>query len=208
MAKPTTLTAAPVKAAATARTNRSAGEAGGTEITLITGERVLETHDAAGHPQFSVAAGGTPHTPVFVSQIRAARYLIDSGALPFVGSELDPALFEGTLATGGSHDGTAVVIHWHGPSTPSMLWLMGRHDQAAGVTSGVIASSSGAQFRAALALEPASSRGSRSGPLRGIDQIGLPSGVVPSLLQPPDFLERALTIDGVNSLGRRTQRMP
>jgi hypothetical protein len=194
----TTFSTVPVTAAAAAPAHRSSG---GSEFTLITGERVLETSDAAGRTQFSVVSGGGADAPVFVYRIGTARYFIDSEALRFVGRELDPALFDGALTAGGTRSGIPVVVHWRGASAPSMPWLVDRHAVAAGVTRGVVTASSGAVFRAALAREPASSRGSWTGPLSGVDHIGPASGVTTPPRESPLFKQFTLTIDGINSAG-------
>jgi hypothetical protein len=170
----------------------------GTEVTLVTGERVLETRSATGRPEFTVVSSGVP---VFIEQFGTATYLVDADALPFMGSELDPSLFSAGAASGASA-GTAVVVDWHGSSAPAMPWLTDQRSVSPGVTDGVITAASGAVFRAALAQEPGSARGSWSGSLSGIDRISAQGGVTPLIQESPDFVQYTLTIDGVNAAGR------
>jgi len=165
-----------------------------TALTLITGERVLETQDASGHMRFSVESGGAP---VIMDSFGSTRYLVDADALPFMGSELDPGLFSSTSATGSF----AVTVDWHGTVAPAMPWLAGAKTIAAGVTEGTITASSGAAFRAALAAEPASARGAWTGALAGIDHISL-TGVTAPIRQSPNFVQYTLTVKGINAAGQ------
>jgi hypothetical protein len=160
-----------------------------TELTLITGERVLETQDAAGQTRFTVASQGAA---VFMDAFGTTRYFVDADALPFMGSELDPSLFD-TASSSGSF---AVTVAWHGAAAPAMPWLVGARTVAPGVTDGTITASSSSAFRAALAA----AGGTWSGALAGIDRISLAGATAP-VRQSPDFVQYTLTINGINAAG-------
>ena len=164
-----------------------------TALTLITGERVLETQDASGRMRFSIESRGAP---VIMDSFGSTRYLVDADALPFMGSELDPGLFDSASASGSY----AVTVDWHGAVAPAMAWLVGAKTIAAGVTEGAITASSAAAFRAALAAEPASARGAWTGALAGIDHISLTGAAAP-IRQSPNFVQYTLTVKGINAAG-------
>ena len=162
-------------------------------LTLITGERVLETQDASGRMRFSIESRGAP---VIMDSFGSTRYLVDADALPFIGSELDPGLFDSASASGSF----AVTVDWHGAVAPAMPWLVGAKTTSAGVTEGTITASSGAAFRAALAAEPSSARGAWTGALAGIDHISLTGATAP-IRHSPDFVQYTLTVKGINAAG-------
>jgi len=187
------VTASRVTAAAPASTFRPAAT---TEFTLITGERILETQGAGGRPEFAIASLGAA---VFTYQVGAARYFIDSAAMPFVGSELDPTLFEQAASAGGA---VAVVVDWHGHAAPRLPWLLEQRTIAAGVTGGLITATSGAALRSALVQEPASARGAWAGALSGVDRISSTAGATTPARQSPLFVQYTLTVDGIDGAGR------
>ncbi|MDQ6848789.1 MAG: hypothetical protein M3070_02125 [Actinomycetota bacterium] len=174
------------------------------EVTLITGERVLQTQDAAGRYGFTILSGGASSSPVFTYGIGSSRYVVDAAALPFIGSQLDAALFDSATATAGSTPGeVAVLVAWHGAAAPSMSWLNHQHTASHGMTSGIITAASGVALRSALAQQPRSSRGTGwAGPLAGIDRILLDGAATSPPPPSPQFVQYTLTINGIDSSGR------
>jgi hypothetical protein len=185
-------------ASSVAATDTLAQPRSATAFMLLTGERVVETKDASGRPQFAVTSGAVP---VFIDQVGPTRYLVDATALPFMGRELDPSLFTDTSAAAAAGDGVAVVVDWRGKAAPAMSWLESQQTVAPGVTDGRITTASAPALRAALAQEARSSPDAWSGSLSGIDRISAQGATAAPHRQSPLFVQYTLTVKGVDATG-------
>jgi len=168
---------------------------------LVTGERILDTVDANGRHAFTIDSRSAAAEPLLAFRLGAARSFVPEVALPYLGSQLDPALFNGAaLTTLPARDTVPVLVDWHGSSVPAMSWLTNQRAVAAGETSGEITAASSAPLRRAL-TEQSGTPGTWSGPLAGIDHIALNANVSPPP-PTPQFVQYTLTINGLDTGGR------
>jgi hypothetical protein len=191
-------TTLPGRAAASFATPAPSGDTH--SVTLVTGERVLVTHDAAGRLRYEATGS---NVPLFTYATRSDTIIADAAARPFVGARLDRALFDTADLDSESTAGRVpVLVTWHGSSAPSMPWLLRQRSAGPGLTSGVISAASGALLRSDLAAQPRSPSAAWSGPLAGVDHIGF-AGPTPTPPPPgPQFVEYTLTVNGINAAGR------
>ncbi len=163
-------------------------------ITLVTGQRILQSTGTDGRLAVSAAASADASTPLLTFQANGALYVVPAVALHSFGAILDPSLFD-TGALSQAETGTpgqmAVQVQWHGAPTPAMPWLLHPVEVAAGVTDGVVTTSSGSGLQSAIS----------AGTLTGIDRISL-TGVASHARRPSSgFTLYTLTVNGIDARG-------
>ncbi len=162
-------------------------------ITLVTGQRVLETTRPNGILAFNAVAPA-PASPLVTFEANAAWYVIPAVVIHSVGGQLDPTLFQ-TEALSRVESATPgqipVQVQWHGPSAPAMPWLLHPVTVSVGVTDGVVTGSSGMALESSVA----------AGTLTGIDRISLLGGSAPAHHPSAGFTLYTLTVNGIDFKG-------
>ncbi len=162
-------------------------------ITLVTGERILERSGSGGGLSYSAVAPAD-RTPLLRFETNGASYVIPAVAMHSVGAPLDASLFNTAAlqqAESASPGQVPVRVQWHGATAPVMSWLVHPVTVAAGVTDGVVTSSSGAALQSAVA----------AGTLTGIDRISLVGAAPSPRPTPAGFTLYTLTVNGINAAG-------
>ena len=138
-------------------------------VTLVTGQRVLETVNANGAT--IVSATPSVASPLLSFEVNSAWYAVPAVVVHSIGAQLDPALFD-LSALGKAEAATPgqvpVQVQWQGVSAPAMPWLLHPTTITAGVTDGVVTTASGPALQGALA----------AGTLTTISRISLVGAVV------------------------------
>jgi hypothetical protein len=163
-------------------------------ITLVTGQRILESTGPDGKLAFSDAAGAAA-SPLLTFEANATWYAVPAVVMHSLGGQLDPGLFE-TAALAEAEAGTSgavpVQVEWHGTTAPAMPWLLHQVASAPGVTDGVVTNASGAVLESALL----------AGPLPGVDRISLNGAVARPRRARSGFSLYTLTVNGIDGQGR------
>ncbi len=187
---------APASATATPGAPRQATVS---RVTLVTGEQVALRTDAAGRQSAAVASAG--RSALLTYRIGSTSYFVPPAAAPFVGAQLDPALFGSTSLSDVETAGMMpVLVRWHGAVRPSMPWLVGPHDAGAGTVAGTVTRTSGADLERDLATQSRSARSGWTGALQGVDGITL-GGSTAARLPSPRFPMFTLTVRGIDPAG-------
>lgn len=163
-------------------------------MTLVTGQRILQSTGADGRLAVSAAAPADAATPLLTFEADGAWYVVPAVALHSFGVQLDPSLFDaGALSQAevGTPGQIPVQVQWHGAVAPAMPWLTHPVQVATGVTDGVVTSSSG------MALQSAVSAGT----LTGIDRISLMGAASHARRPSSGFTLYTLTVNGIDSSG-------
>jgi hypothetical protein len=161
-------------------------------ITLVTGERILESAGPNGAVVFSAVSAAA--TPVVTFEANAAWYVIPDVVIHSIGAPLDATLFKTeavSQAEAASPGEVPVQVHWHGVAAPAMPWLVHPVNVATGVTDGVVTSTSGALLESSLA----------AGTLTGIDHVSLVGAAPSAARRLPAFTLYTLTVDGIDLKG-------
>jgi hypothetical protein len=184
--------ASPAEAHHVANTNPGAAQPSRL-ITLVTGQRILESAGPGGRPAFAVASSGAA-TPLLTFEANSAWYVVPAIAMHSVGEQLDLGLFDAeslSQAEAGSPGEVPVVVQWHGSAAPAMPWLIDQVPAAPGVTDGVVTAASGAVLESAIAADG----------LTGIDRISLSGTVTSPRRAAPGFSLYTLTVNGIDATG-------
>jgi hypothetical protein len=161
-------------------------------VTLVTGQRVLETASANGATVISAAPSVA--SPLLSFEVNSAWYAVPAAAVHSVGAQLDPALFDlaalskAEAATPGQ---VPVQVQWQGASAPAMPWLLHPTTITAGVTDGVVTTASGPALQDALA----------AGTLTTISRISLRGAVTAPSMPSAGFTLHTLTVNGIDFKG-------
>lgn len=161
-------------------------------VTLVTGQRVLETASANGATV--VSASPSVASPLVSFEADSAWYAVPAVAVHSVGAQLDPALFDlsalskAEAATPGQ---VPVQVQWQGASAPGMPWLLHPTTITAGVTDGVVTTASGPALQDALA----------AGTLTTISRISLLGAVTAPSMPSAGFTLHTLTVNGIDFKG-------
>ncbi len=161
-------------------------------ITLVTGERVLESAGPNGAVAFNTVS--KPATPMVTFEANSAWYVLPAVVMHSLGVQLDPTLFriDALIQAEAAAPGQVPVqVSWHGTSAPAMPWLVHPVSVSAGTTDGVVTASSGAGLQSALA----------SGALTNIDRVSLAAAVSAARQRAPGFTLHTLTVNGIDFKG-------
>jgi hypothetical protein len=190
-----------------------AGGVGSSVVTLVTGDRIVVTTDAAGRRTTAPLPPATsaPATGGYVTvDTGADEYIVPVAALPYVGSTLDQSLFDvSRLAASGSPAASRLRVQGSGATVPALpgLRLAPVAPREAG---GVLTAAGGAAFGQALARQWAadgaawkhgSARSAAAGLFTGVDRISAPAAVTGPVLS-PNFAMQTLTVHGIDRQGR------
>jgi hypothetical protein len=163
-------------------------------ITLVTGQRILESTGADGRLAFTEDSTAAS-SPLLTFEANSTWYAVPAAVMHSLGGQLDPGLFE-TAALSDAEAGTSgsvpVQVQWHGGAAPVMAWLLQQVAVAPGVTDGVVTSASGSVLQASLS----------AGSLPGIDRISLKGAVTSPRRATSGFSLYTLTVNGIDAEGR------
>ena len=161
-------------------------------VTLVTGQRVLETVNANGAT--IVSATPSVASPLLSFEVNSAWYAVPAVVVHSIGAQLDPALFD-LSALGKAEAATPgqvpVQVQWQGVSAPAMPWLLHPTTITAGVTDGVVTSASGPALQDSVA----------AGTLTTISRISLVGAVVAPSRPSAGFRLHTLTVNGIDFKG-------
>ncbi|MFI5285124.1 MAG: hypothetical protein ACHQ4F_02275, partial [Candidatus Dormibacteria bacterium] len=88
-------------------------------ITLVTGERILESGGPNGAVAFNTVS--RPSTPMVTFEANSAWYVMPAVAMHSLGAQLDPTLFKIdalTRSEAAAPGQVPVQVSWHGTSAP------------------------------------------------------------------------------------------
>ena len=162
-------------------------------ITLVTGERILESTGPDGRVAFSEASTATA-SPLLTFEANATWYAVPAVVMHSLGGQLDPALFDTaalTEAESGAPSSVPVQVQWQGAAAPAMPWLLHQVAASPGVTDGVVTNTSGAVLESALA----------AGPLPGVDRVSLKGAMTSPRRATAGFSLYTLTVNGIDAAG-------
>ncbi len=171
-------------------------------LTLVTGDQVVMTTDAAGRTAFTSLPGSSGQLVTY--KAGASWYAVPALAAPFLGHQLDKSLFDvSALTQAKAPDAVRVQVDWHGSNAPRLPWLVNATNVGRGQTTGLITQSSGHVLRSALAQQSSTSD-TWTGSLAGIDRLSVQgTHAAAPRTATPQAAFYTLTLNGINAAGNK-----